>query len=220
MAADQSNQGDKELGLHGVYVIELREHALALIWLGYRRIRVRDFVTAEEDDITGELVRQMKSTIEDDDAPTWTEHYSVSEQVRSDAEGKLGKHRPIVDVELERHKRGIRPRLRFEAKRLYAGSGVADYVGPDGLGSFLDAYYTRTHNEAGMLGYVQTHSDTHWAGKLGAKLIAPSYGIITGGDWKRLRIAGAPAQTYQTIHSDSGGLPLFVVHSLLSFCPL
>lgn len=218
MAADQSNQGDKALGLHGVYVIELREHALALIWLGYRRINVSDFVTAEEDAITGELVRQMKSTIEDNDAPTWTQHYSVSEQVRSDAKGKLGKHRPIVDVELERHKRGKRPRLRFEAKRLYAGSGVSDYVGPDGLASFLDGYYSRTHDEAGMLGYIQTQSEDYWASKLGAQLVAPSYRIITGGDWRHLRIAPAPPHTYQTTHSDLDGLPLFIFHVLLSFC--
>jgi hypothetical protein len=217
MDVDESNQEDEALALHGIYVIELREHALALIWLGYRRIRVRDFVTAEEDAITGELVRQMKSTIEDNDAPTWTQHYSVSEQVRSDAKGKLGKHRPIVDVELERHKRGKRPRLRFEAKRLYAGSGVTDYVGADGLGSFLDGYYSRTHDEAGMLGYVQTRTDDYWAGKLGAKLIAPSCRIITGGDWKHLRIVAALPHTYQTIHSDLDGLPLFIFHVLLSF---
>ncbi len=218
MTGDESNQEDKALALYGVYIIELREHALALIWLGYGRMKATDFETAEEDDITGELVRQMNSVLEDSDGPMWTEHYSVSEQVRSDAKGKFGKRRPIVDVELERHKRGKKPRLRFEAKRLYAGSGVGDYVGDEGLGAFLDGYYSRTHNEAAMLGYVQIHTESYWARKLGAKLVAPAYRITVGGDWKQLEIVAGPPHTYQTSHSDLQGLPLFIFHSLLSFC--
>jgi len=218
MTVDESNQEDRALALYGVYVIELREHALALIWLGYRRMKATDFVVAEEDAITGELVKHMKSAIEDNKAPAWAEHYSVSEQVRSDLKSKLGKNRPIVDVELERHKRGARPRLRFEAKRLYAGSGVSEYVGAEGLGAFLDGYYSRTHNGAGMLGYVQTQTETFWAGKLGAKLTAPGYRITDGGDWKHLRVVAASPYTYQTIHSDVEGLQLFILHSLLSFC--
>jgi hypothetical protein len=208
---------NEALSLDSVYVIQLHEHALALIWLGYGRMKADTFTEAEEDDITGELVKEMKSVIEESDAPDWSEHYSVCEQVRSDASGKRGKHRPIVDVELERHKRGKRPRLRFEAKRLGRGSGVSDYVGPEGLGAFLDGYYTRTHREAGMLGYVQAKSRRLWAGKLGAVLVAPAHRILAGGDFKHLRIQGASPFTYQTVHTDHEGLPLFIVHSLLSF---
>lgn len=218
MAADNSNHEAKGLGLHAVYIVALREHALALIWLGYLRMKATDFVSAEEDAITGELVRQMKSALEDDKSPEWTGHYSVSEQVRSTAKGKLGKERPIVDIELERVRHGKRPRLRFEAKRLYAGSGVTDYIGAEGLGAFLDGYYSRTHNEVGMLGYVQTRTEGYWAGKLGAKLIAPAYRITTGGDWKHLRVIAGSPYTYQTIHSDVEGLRLFIFHSLLGFC--
>lgn len=214
---DKSLDGDKELALHAVYIIELREHALALVWLGYQRMKADDFALAEEDAITGELVKEMKSAIEDADAPEWSEHYSVSEQVRSDAKGKLGKRRPIVDVELERHTRGPRPRLRFEAKRLGKNSGVRDYVGSEGLGAFLDGYYSRTHNEAGMLGYIQTQTADYWAGKLGAVLIAPAYKITAGGDWKHLRIVAASPYTYQTVHSDHEGVLLYIFHSLLSF---
>lgn len=214
---DRSLDVGKELALHAVYFIELREHALALVWLGYQRMKADDFALAEEDAITGELVKEMKSAIEDPKAPEWTEHYSVSEQVRSEARGKLGKHRPIVDVELERHTRGPRPRLRFEAKRLGKSAGVSDYVSSEGLGAFLDGYYSRTHNEAGMLGYVQTETENHWAEKLGAVLIAPAYRITAGGDWKHLRIVAASPHTYQTVHSDHEGMPLYIFHSLLCF---
>jgi hypothetical protein len=210
--------GSKLLPLHAVYIVELREHALALLWLGYARLKAPDFATAEEDEITGELVKEMNSALEDDRAPSWVEHYSVSEQVRSNTKGRRGKRRPIVDVELERHKRGPRPRLRFEAKRLCASSGVSDYVGAEGLGAFLDGYYTRTHNEAGMLGYVQSQTEGHWADKLGKSLIAPSYGITPDGNWLHMRIVASSPHTYQTIHTDHEGVRLFVFHSLLNFC--
>jgi hypothetical protein len=98
------------LQLHRAYVTELREHALMLVWLGYQPMNSTAFAESEEDDITGELVRYMKSVIEDDCAPSWAEHYSVTEQVRSNTAGKLGKRRPIVDIEFERHKQGRRPR--------------------------------------------------------------------------------------------------------------
>jgi hypothetical protein len=207
----------KALPLDAVYVVELRQHALAIVWLGYSRMNANAFAKAEEDTITGELVKEMKQAIEDDNAPAWAEHYSVSEQVRANTEGKMGKYRPIVDVELERHKRGQRPRLRFEAKRLGRGSGVSDYVGAEGLGAFLDGYYVSTHNEAGMLGYVQTQTENHWAGKLGAVLIAPAHNITAGGDWSHVQISGASPYTYQTVHSDRNEVVLYVSHSLLSF---
>jgi len=215
---DKANQAGKSLTLHAVYLIELREHALILVWLGYQRMKAQNFALAEEDAITGELIKEMKAVTEDTSSPPWVERYSVSEQVRSNAPGKLGKHRPIVDVELEQHRRGKRPRLRFEAKRLCKTSGVADYLGPEGLEAFLTSYYSRTESAAGMLGYVQTQTERIWAGKLGAKLNAPAYRIIKDGNWTHLNILSASPHIYQTIHADNESQQLFIFHTLLSFC--
>ena len=57
-------EGDNAVAilLHEVYIAELRVHAVTLIWLGYRRLRPTAFATAEEDDITGELVRASDSS--------------------------------------------------------------------------------------------------------------------------------------------------------------
>jgi hypothetical protein len=141
MSVAERNQEGGALALHEIYIVELREHALVLIWLGYQRMQQTDLSTAEEDDITGELTRHMDEITQADDAPPWVERYTVKEQIRSYTPDRLGKKRPIVDVEFERHRRGIRPRLRFEAKRLGRGVGVADYLGSEGLGAFLDCYY-------------------------------------------------------------------------------
>lgn len=217
LGATSGDQAD--VPLHEIYIVELREQALILIQLGYRRMAGVDYSVAEEDAITGELARHMNTVIEEVGAPPWTERYSVSEQVRSNAPGKTGKRRAIVDVEFERHKRGLRPRLRFEAKRLYSGSGVAAYVGDEGLGAFLNGHYSRTHNEVGMLGYVQQDTETDWAVKLAKRLVSPDHKIVTGGEWRALPCAGGPPHTYCSEHLD-GVAPLLVLHVLLQFtCP-
>ncbi len=203
--------------LHEIYIVELREQALVLIELGYRRIEDGDLSSAEEDAITGELVRRMKDVLEEMDAPPWTEHYSVSEQVRSNTTGKQGKRRAIVDVEFERCKRGPRPRLRFEAKRLYSGSGVGEYVGPEGLGAFLAGHYSRTHADVGMLGYVQEETESDWATRLAKRLIPPDHQIIAEGGWRSVVCNNGPAHTYCTDHLDCASLPLAVIHVLLRF---
>ncbi len=205
--------------LHDIYIVELREHALILIWLGYQRMQRTDFSTAEEDDITGELTRHMDEITQADDAPAWAERYTVKEQVRSHAPDRLGKRRPIVDVEFERNKRGIRPRLRFEAKRLGRGVGVSEYLGSEGLGAFLDCYYSRTHNEVGLLAYIQDGTEQEWAEKLAARLVPPDHGVLPDGSWEHLTIADAPPHTYRTVHTDNKNTRLLVFHVLLQFSP-
>ena len=206
-----------DVPLHEIYIVELRDQALVLIQLGYRRMADVDYSTADEDAITGELARHMKTVLEETEAPPWTERYSVSEQVRSNATGKLGKRRAIVDVEFERHTRGLRPRLRFEAKRLYYGSGVSEYVGDEGLGAFLNGHYSRTHNEVGMLGYVQENTESDWAEKLAKRLVPPGHKIVAGGEWRSLPCECGPTHAYRSDHMDDHASPLLVLHVLLRF---
>lgn len=123
MSVAERNQEGSTLALRDIYILELREHALVLIWLGYQRMQGSDFSTSEEDDITGELARHMDEITQAEDVLPWADRYTVKEQIRSHTPDKLGKRRPIVDVEVERHQRGPRPRLRFEAKRLGRGVG-------------------------------------------------------------------------------------------------
>jgi len=219
MSVEARQQHGDAPELRQIYIIQLREHSLALVWLGYQRMQSAAFADAEEDEITGELVRHMKDAMQDENAPPWTEHYAVCDQVRSNVVGKLGKRRPIVDVEFERHKRGRRPRLRFEAKRLGRGAGIRDYLGDEGLGAFLVGHYSTTHQEAGMLGYVQTGSEDSWAAKLSTELQSrpTHHRLADDGAWRQLSLPGAPPHSYQTKHLDARRLPLLVVHVLLRF---
>lgn len=219
MSGAGRQQGGDTPRLHDLYIVELREHALALVWLGYLRMEPAAFAESDEDEITGELVRHMRAATEDSGAPTWVEHYSVSEQVRSTIAGKLGKRRPIVDIEFERHRRGNRPRLRFEAKRLGRGAGVSDYLGSEGLGAFLVGHYSRTHGEAGMMGYVQAGSETKWADGLATALNTnpQKYRLRPDGRWKLLPVAEAPPHSYETGHLDCREAPLAILHVLLHF---
>ena len=203
--------------LYAAYAESMRIHALTLISLGYARITPARFATAEEDTITGELAREMKAAIENETAPEWTEHYSIAEQVRANTAGKEGKSRPIVDIELERHKQGRRPRLRFEAKRLGPNHNAANYFGDGGLEAFVTGYYDRTHNDAGMLGYVQSLNEAEWATKLSAESKQRSSLLSITQEWSAFSRAECPPHTFHTCHQDHSGNDLDVFHVLLGF---
>ena len=202
------------------YNSALRSHALMLIALGYARMSPANFKAAEEDAITGELTREMQAVIESEFAPEWTGHYSVQEQVRANAPGKLGKDRPIVDIEFERHKHGRRPRLRFEAKRLGPNHRAKGYFGDGGLDAFVTGYYDRTHEDTGMLGYVQSHDEAKWAGKLAKASADRTTQLSIEKQWAEFSGEGFPAFTYSTQHRDRSGKNLNVLHVLLRFVEL
>ena len=203
---------------HQVYAEALRAHAVTLIWLGYQRLNASSFAIADEDDITDELVEQINLARQDPTSPNWVDHYEVHEQRRERIDGKRGKGRPIMDIEIECHRRGPRPRLGFEAKRLGRGNSVGDYLDDEGLGAFLTGYYPTTHGEAGMLGYVQEHTPKDWSVKLASSLNdnREKYRVTTGGDWRSFSADVASLSSCSS-HADASGNPLFVIHVLLSF---
>ena len=216
--SDQSpSSASEDTPLAEAYMSALRSHALMLIALGYARMSPANFKAAEEDAITGELSREMKAVIESEFAPEWSEHYSVQEQVRANAPDKLGKARPIVDIEFERHKHGRRPRLRFEAKRLGPNHRAKGYFGDGGLEAFVTGYYDRTHEDAGMLGYVQSHNEATWAEKLATASAGRTAPLSIIRPWTAFPGEGFPTFTYNTQHRDQSGNSLNVLHVLLSF---
>ncbi len=190
---------------------------ITLIALGYARMKPSVFAVAEEDTITGELTKEMNAVLEDDAAPDWTQHYSVQEQVRANTPGKEGKARPIVDIEFERHKRGRRPRLRFEAKRRGPNPTAAGYLGDGGLGAFVTGYYNRTHSDAGMLAYVQSEDGITWAAKLARACAWRAASLALLEPWAAFSVEGAPPFTYRTRHRSNSNTQLDVLHVLLEF---
>lgn len=201
------------------YSAALREHAHWLIAEGYARMDKPAFAREEEPAITGELVREMRVFSESgSDAPEWVAFYSIHGDPPLDGSGKLGKSRPRVDIEVERVTRGPRPRLRFEAKRLSSVTGhtVAWYLGEDGLGCFLSGKYPTTHGEAGMLGYVQSGSETVWAKQIESKLsrdkerqgtVSPPFALQ--------RVHAALDHTYVSHHQRRRDAASVVIHHIL-----
>lgn len=203
---------------HLVYAEELRVHAVALIWMGHQQLAPNSFAIADEDVITGELVRAMKSVQQLADSPPWVDHYEVHEQVRQNVDAKKGKSRPMMDIEFECHRRGPRPRLGFEAKRLGRGSNVSDYLGDEGMAAFLSGYYPTTHGDAGMLGYVQERTIGDWSSRLALELAntVEKHSVVPNGDWQLLN-ADLKSACSRTCHVDLDGKSLVVFHVLLPF---
>jgi hypothetical protein len=200
--------------LHDAYAKQLRTHAVTLICMGHQRLDRRSLATADEDEITGELVKAMKTVTQDSTSPDWVDRYEVHEQVRQNVQNKLGKSRPMMDIEVECHRRGPRPRIGFEAKRLGRGSGVSDYLGDEGLSAFLTGYYPTTHGEGGMLGYVQDLAPGDWCSRLSTDLQKNSqkHRVEPNGHWQ---VAGNSPDWCSSRHLDTAGRPMFVLHVLL-----
>lgn len=155
--------------IRDTYAIALRYHAHELVALGYQQMNCSTYANWDEPAITGELVRVMRELIESDKAPYWAVYYAIGDDPPLNVAGKHGKFRPRVDIEFERTGvRGLRPRLRFEAKRLgiTAGHTVPAYLGADGMGCFISGKYPLTHNEAGMLAYVQSGNEKGWSDQI------------------------------------------------------
>lgn len=203
---------------HLVYAGELRVHAVMLIWLGHQQLDASSFASTDEDVITEKLVAAMKRVQTDETSPPWVDHYQVHEQRPQNVGDKHGKSRPKMDIEFECHRRGLRPHLGFEAKRLRQSGGLRDYLGAEGLAAFLSGYYPTTHSEAGMLGYVQDASVSEWATRIEQELVKSrdTHLIADDGDWQK--IDDQPSMPWNlTRHTDVSSKQLQVIHVLLPF---
>ena len=206
--------------LRETYAEQLRAHALELITRGYLRLDAPSFQHSEEDAITGELVRAIKHVLHDPESPEWVDRYRVQEQIPQNVDGRRGKHRPKMDIEIEHHRRGTPPRLGFEAKRLGPNHGVSNYLGTEGLFAFINGYYPTTHGEAGMLGYVQSKTPHDWCRTILTELTKnPSQHRACR--TSRPDIAertDATRMSFQSNHTTSAEHNLLAIHELLSFC--
>jgi hypothetical protein len=186
--------------------------------MGYKRMDSPAYVKWEEPAITGELVRVMRELIESDDTPDWAVYYSIGDDPPLNVVGKRGKSRPRVDIEFERTGvRGIRPRLRFEAKRLgkTPGHSVASYLGTDGMGCFISGKYPLTHNEAGMLGYLQSGSEKIWSEKIRGILAANEDKYYVVSPFYRQQKICTLEHTYVSNHQAAQRANIIIIHHVL-----
>lgn len=197
-----------------------REQVFSLLKMGYERLERTEYVNSEETDITGELVRSMRHVTQDSTVP-WASRFAIHDDPPVNAFGRRGKRRPRLDIQIERTCLGPHSCYSFEAKRLSAGkSGVSEYLGSGGLGAYLDGTYAREDSEAGMLGYVQSHSQEHWREKISERFLGDSAksGVSSGGGWAEVLILPALKHCYFSKHYRVAvGKPITIYHLLLSF---
>lgn len=195
------------------YRLSFVRAAHRLLAAGYARLKTSTLASKEETAITGLLVDKMREAIEGPNRLSWAPRYAVHDDRPITRNRTEGRGRPRIDIEVERTMPGPHPRLQFEAKRMHRGDSVAEYVGPEGLGAFLDATYAASCAAAGMLAYVQKGGSATWAKKIETKLDKDraTHLISTGAkawvpvDFYRVKNLSA----YQSSHARTPALDVF-----------
>jgi len=198
-----------------------RKRVFTLLKWGYERLDAAVYKSSEED-ITGDLVKEIKEVLQDRNYPRWVGKYTVHEEPRVNSPDRKGKKRKRLDIEFERVCHGSRPCYPFEAKRLCAKTHpISKYSGSSGMGEFLAGNYAADKNEAGMLGYIQSDTPEIWAKKAENKFKTDSTKIqmCSGGDWIRVNIVNKLDCTYRSVHNRILiGKPITLYHLFLDFC--
>jgi hypothetical protein len=144
-----------------------------LVAQGFLGLPREDLSEKDEPTITGFLVEAIRNVLDDHESPRWVERYAVQEERPVEgAAAAEGARRPRVDIEFESNRSRPRPRFQLEAKRLRTSDSksVANYLGENGLGCFLEGRYASDHDQAGLLGYVQAGELSMWAQRIQTRL--------------------------------------------------
>jgi len=205
------------------YQASFRKHVFQLLKWGYDRLEISSFRDSLEEDLTGEIVKEVKAVLQDRSLPKWVGRFTIHEERPIDAPGRRGKSRKRLDIELERVCHGPRPRYPFEAKRLCKNTHATmrEYLGPKGMGEFLSGNYAADVNEAGMLGYVQSNTPSAWA-KEAERIFQKDPGFVkacANGEWKRTNGFTSLDHWFRSEHCRiSIGRSIVIYHLFLSFC--
>jgi hypothetical protein len=202
------------------YLTSFTCRAHQILKMGYDRLVGSSFCDSEEEDITGELVKTMREAVEDRSAPRWTRSFWISEEIPVNGLKNRGKRRRKIDIEIVASGAGVRPKFRFEAKRLKDSKSRLKYLGKDGLGRFLAGSYAPESVVVGMVGYVQALTTAHHSKSLASTLHKNPvrYRLRPDGHWTEVRIV-ADLSTFRTAHDRTIPLPsVMVVHTFLRFC--
>lgn len=192
-----------------------------LVAVGYRRLEADKLHAHVEEDISALLAEAMQDAIDDGSEP-WASRYCIHVERPIYNPAKTARKRSRVDVEVESTRHLPHPRFQFEAKRMYRTDSVAEYVGVEGMGSFLVRDYAQGHEDAGMLGYVQTGTVREWVQKVQKKLEDERslHGMeLTGDVWTEISdtdgLGLAPCYRSRHVRREQ---PFTVHHTFLVFC--
>jgi hypothetical protein len=204
------------------YQKAFRVFVFKLLKMGYDRLDAASLKDSEEEDITGEIVREINEILDDRGSPSWVRFFTVHEELRINEAGRRGKRRKRVDIEFEWVCHCPRPHYPFEAKRLCINTHpISEYVSPSGLGEFLSGNYAQDRIEAGMIGYVQSDTPESWAAKAQKKFEKEPEIIqaCSDGNWTNIKIISELGHCFRSKHHRSTEKrPITLYHVFLIFC--
>jgi len=167
--------GDLSIGSRRVFTNAFIRNAHTILFAGYARLDAPAYQASEEDEITGDLAREMNEVIGNDPA-TWMRNFQVHDQHPVTAPGgpgttrRVGKRRSKIDLQFVANSGSGIHRFSWEAKRLGSGHAIGKYLGPAGLGCFLTGQYSSECDFGGMIGYAQSNDEQYWLGSLTKEL--------------------------------------------------
>jgi hypothetical protein len=195
-----------------------------LIKLGYNKLCSSTYATEEETVITGDLAEAIEGILEDPNED-WMRFYRVYDDPPINesiaAPRRRGKGRRRVDIKLDSSEVAPYARFCFEAKRLGKGNPVSRYLGPKGLGCFLNGSYAGAEQRGGMLGYVQSDDEQTWAAKIDKAFTSSPNSFCLQTKQSHFRLNQTSAQLRHTYVSEhrrtTDGKQLQIYHSFLIF---
>lgn len=205
------------------YQLVFRKQVFQLLKWGYERLEALQYQNSDEEEITGDLAREIEDIVQDRSFPNWVGRYSVHEEKPITTNQRKGKKRQRLDIEIERIRHGQRPRYAFEAKRLCANTHatMGAYLGNEGLGEFISGNYAADAEEAGMLGYVQSDTPEAWSKKAMQKFENnPNLlNICDDSKWKKTSVLPDLNYCYFSRHYRiTNRNPIKLYHLFLVFC--
>lgn len=207
------------------YVDSLCEDAHQLLYWGYLDARPNLHLAQNEYDITGMICQKMNDRIESDPTERYWCYYVADQQPISPA-GELGLARRRLDIHVVENGLAQRkPRFTFEAKRMRdvpqatEKQSIDGYVGPEGLGRFINETYAAESGQAGMLGLVEAHNCRHWhclvAEFLADQAIADKWSLSIMESFRSISLVPELSEQGLTVHKRASGRPIRIFHSFL-----
>jgi len=169
------------LGGRPPYSVDYRQRFLKdihhLIGQGFQAISDSDLSEKEEPQLTGLLTTAIEAFLSDPRSPDWVDRYHIQDERHLNDSEREGKQRLRVDFEFSSSRHRPRPRFQIEAKRLRdpAVRSLQEYLGNDGLSSFLTGRYAAAEPWAGMMGFVQSGTLEKWSRDICRQLSAAAF---------------------------------------------
>ena len=189
-----------------------------LVAEGYSRLAPETLANKSEEAISGAIVRHAEDWLAEPSTPTWTQSYFIKPEIHERLSTHEAKKRPRIDIYVESSAARPRPRFAFEAKRLYRGDSIAVYVGPEGLGAFLDGTYVPDAPVAAMLAFVQKPLRRPCADLIRDKFDEDRalYGLVRwGAIWTIATLDARLGGTWISRHVRNSAAPIDIYHSFL-----